>query len=59
MDLHKQRNSLEEKFYGLAQDIVHSHELELYDMEYIGAQSLLRVFIIDPKTKSESRRNAA
>lgn len=52
MELSKKRSSLEQKFYELSSEIVKSSGLELYDMEYNSGQSLLRVFIIDPQTKS-------
>ncbi len=52
MDLYKIRTGVELKLYELTQVIVSEQGYELYDMEYIGGSSTLRVFIMDSETKT-------
>ncbi len=52
MDINRNRTGLEQKFYELTNKIVAECGYELYDMDYIQGSSTLRVFIMDPKTKT-------
>ena len=52
VELSKKRTGVEEKFYNICQEVVKENSLELYDMDYITGSSTLRVFIMNPKTKS-------
>jgi ribosome maturation factor RimP len=52
MDITKERIGLEKKFWSLALDVVRGQELELYDLEYLPGQHLLRLYIMNPETKS-------
>lgn len=52
MELEKKRTGIELKFFELTSKIVDSFEYELYDLEYIAGSSTLRVFIMDPNTKT-------
>lgn len=52
MDITKERIGLEKKFWTLALDVVRAQELELYDLEYLPGQHLLRLYIMNPETKS-------
>lgn len=52
MELEKKRTGIELKFYELASKIVSEFQYELYDLEYISGSSTLRVFIMDPATKT-------
>lgn len=52
MELEKKRTGNELKFYELTLKIVESFDYELYDLEYVAGSSTLRVFIMDPETKT-------
>ncbi len=52
MDITKERIGLEKKFWTLALEVVRGQELELYDLEYLPGQHLLRLYIMNPETKS-------
>lgn len=52
MDITKERTGLEKKFWALALEVVRAQELELYDLEYLPGQHLLRLYIMNPETKS-------
>jgi ribosome maturation factor RimP len=52
MDIVKERTGLEKKFWTLAQEVVRAQQLELYDLEYLPGQHLLRLYIMHPETKS-------
>ena len=52
MELEKKRTGVELKFFELTTKIATSFDYELYDLEYIAGSSTLRVFIMDPATKS-------
>jgi ribosome maturation factor RimP len=52
MKLDIERTGVEKKFFDLAQKLTSENELELYDLEYIPAKGILRVFIMNPATKT-------
>lgn len=52
MDLIKERKGIEKKFYDLCNTVVSEQGLELYGLDYISSQSLLRLFIQDPTSKT-------
>jgi len=52
MDITKERIGLEKKFWSLALEVVRAQSLELYDLEYLPGQHLLRLYIMNPETKS-------
>lgn len=52
MDLNRQRTGVEKRLFELASSIVQENNLELYDCDYIAGSSTLRVFIMNPETKS-------
>ena len=52
MDLVKKRTGIELKLFELTSKIVDENGYDLYDLEYIKGSSTLRVFIMDPETKS-------
>lgn len=52
MDITKERLGLEKKFWTLALEVVRAQDLELYDLEYLPGQHLLRLYIMNPETKS-------
>jgi ribosome maturation factor RimP len=52
MELDVSRTGVEAKFFELCEKVVPELGYRLYDMEYIKGQSLLRVYIMDEKTKS-------
>lgn len=52
MELNKTLKATEQKYLDLSQKIVDECELELYDLEYVPGNSTLRVFIMDPATKT-------
>ncbi len=52
MQLTKDRTGIELRLYELALKIVEELGYELYDLDYIKGSSTLRIFIMDPKTKS-------
>ncbi len=52
MELEKKRTGVELKLYELSKNIVKENGYELYDIEYVSGSSTLRVFIMDPSTKS-------
>ena len=52
MELEKERKGIEKKFFDLCSSVVHEAGYELYGMDYINSQSLLRLFIQDPSSKT-------
>lgn len=52
MQLGKDRNGIEKKFFELANQAVEALGFQLYDMDYISGSHLLRLYIMNPKTKS-------
>ena len=53
MDITSERKGREAQFFDLTRKIVEEEcGFALYDMEYISGSSTLRVFIMDPKTKT-------
>jgi len=48
----QQRSELEVKFVELCSQVVQDLDLEIYDLEYLSSQFILRVYVQDPKTKS-------
>ena len=52
MELEIKRSNLEQKFFELTEKIVHENNYALYDVEYHSGSSTLRVFIMDPETKT-------
>jgi ribosome maturation factor RimP len=47
-----EESGISKRFYDKSLPIIKSLGLELYDLEYIPGKSLMRVFIMDPVTKS-------
>lgn len=52
MDLKRDRTGIEKKFFDLCQNVVKEQGLELYSMDYISGQQLLRLFVQNPETKT-------
>ncbi len=52
MDVTKARTGTEKKFHDLCGPVVRSLGYLLYDLEYLASQKLLRLYIMDPATKS-------
>lgn len=52
MDLNRKRSGIEEKFFDICKELVPEHDLELYDLEYISGSTTLRIFIMNPETKT-------
>lgn len=52
VDLLKEREGLDKKFFELCLKVVIDEGLELYDMEYISGSGILRIYIMDQKTKT-------
>ncbi len=50
MILNKERTGVEKKLYDLAEKVVRSENLNLYDVDYLASSGILRVFIVDEKT---------
>lgn len=47
-----ERKGLEKKFWTLCSEIAEREGMRLYDLNYIAGQNLLRLFIINPETKT-------
>lgn len=52
MDIIKERSGLEKKFWELSLKVVRDQGLELYDLEHLPGQKLLKLYIMNPETKS-------
>lgn len=52
MDLNEERRGLEKKFFELCQGVVRECGFVLYDLDYIVGQKLLRLYIMNPATKT-------
>ncbi len=52
MDLNEERRGLEKKFYELCQVVVRECGFVLYDLDYIVGQKTLRIYIMNPQTKT-------
>lgn len=52
MELEKERKGIEKKFFDLCSSVVQEAGYELYGMDYINSQFLLRLFIQDPTSKT-------
>jgi ribosome maturation factor RimP len=52
MKFDTERTGVEKRFFELAQKLTSEHLLELYDLEYVPAKGILRVFIMNPNTKT-------
>ncbi len=52
MELTKERTGIEKRLYELTTKVVEECGYVLYDMDYITGSKTLRVFIMDPATKS-------
>ncbi len=52
MDIIKNRTGVEKKFWDLCLAVVREQGLELYDLDYLPGQKLLRLFIMNPETKT-------
>jgi len=52
VDLEKVRSAIELKFWELFESLVQQQGLNLYDLQYLPGQHLLRVFIWDKATKT-------
>jgi ribosome maturation factor RimP len=47
-----ERSGIEQKFYSLSVRVVNELSLDVYDMEWVSGSGELRLFIVDPKTKT-------
>lgn len=52
MDIKQERSGLEKKFFLMCEPVVQEAGYRLYDLEYVTAQKLLRLYIQDPRTGS-------
>ena len=52
MELFKKRTGLEEKFYQACEAVTVEHDYVIYDMDYIQGSSTVRLFIMNPETKT-------
>lgn len=52
MELEKDRKGLEEKFYNICKTVTDELGYTIYDMDYIQGSSTVRLFIMDPETKT-------
>jgi len=52
MDIVKNRLGVEKKFWELCLSVVQEQGLALYDLEFLPGQKLLRLYIMNPTTKS-------
>jgi len=52
MDLNEEKRGLEKKFLELCQVVVRECGFILYDLDYIVGQKILRVYIMNPQTKT-------
>jgi ribosome maturation factor RimP len=52
MELFKKRTGLEEKFYSACKAVTDEHNYVIYDMDYIQGSSTVRLFIMNPETKT-------
>ncbi len=52
MDILQERSGLEKKFLHMCEPVVQEAGYRLYDLEYVTAQKLLRLYIQDPRTGS-------
>jgi ribosome maturation factor RimP len=52
MDITKNRLGVEKKFWELCVPVVQEQGLALYDLEFLPGQKLLRLYIMNPETKS-------
>jgi len=52
MVLRAERKGIELKFLELCTKRASEQELEIYDLEYLAGSQTLRLFVMDPKTKS-------
>ena len=53
------RTGIEKKFFELVSDLVQKEGLELYAMDYLGGQQVLRIFIQNPETKTATLDHCA
>ena len=52
MEQVQNRSTLEDKFIVLCSEVLKDLNLEVYDLEYLSSNSVLRIYVQDPKTKS-------
>ena len=52
MELERTRTGVEAKLFELSQQIVKDSGYQLYDVEYVTGSSTLKVFIMNPETKT-------
>ena len=52
MEQLQSRSPLEDKFIVLCSEVLKDLNLEIYDLEYFSSNSVLRIYVQDPKTKS-------
>lgn len=52
LKLVSERSGIEQKFFDLSTKVTNELSLDLYDMEWVTGTSDLRVYIMDPKTKT-------
>jgi ribosome maturation factor RimP len=59
VDLKLERQGLEKKFFDLCTEIVKNEGLELYGLDYLKGQCLLRLFVQNPETKTAQLEDCA
>lgn len=52
MDINRERNGIENKFFLMCEPVALEAGFRLYDLEYVPGQKLLRLYIQDPRTGS-------
>lgn len=52
MDITKNRLGVEKKFWELCVPVVQGQGLSLYDLEFLPGQKLLRLYVMNPETRS-------
>lgn len=52
LELERSRSSVEEKFLQLCTTVVEENGLKVYDLDYLPGPSSLRLFIMNPETKT-------
>lgn len=52
MDIDRERVGLEKKFLHMCEPVVQEAGYQLYDLEYVTGQKILRLYIQDPRTGS-------
>ena len=59
MELKLERKGLEKKFYELCLQVVEEQGLDLYGLDYVNGQNLLRLYVENPETKTAQLEDCA